>query len=428
MTLSLATRAPERREPPARRDAAVDLARSASLVVVVLLHALMVGVAAGAAGPVLENAMEHWPGFAALSWLVQVMPLFFVLGGFSSYTQWERMRGRGAGYGEYLGARVRRLFVPAAVAFGGVAVLLSALTLAGVPESLVAVAGFRMSQPLWFLGVYVLCTVGVPPMVALHRRAPVLGLLAPVALALAVDVVRVSTGVTGVGFANLVFVWLAVQQLGFWLADGRVGALRPRTLLLVAAGAAALLAGVCATGFWSFDMLANLNPPVSALVLLGAIQLALFAIVAPALRSAATRPGVEAVVAWISARPMTVYLWHMPVLIVLAGALLVSGTTLPPILSAEWWSSRPVWFAVVLIAVAGAVAVAGRIETAPARPDTAPRVSPVAAVTGAVAGASGVVLTLVTGGSAAAWVVAAALACTAPLIMRRTSISAAVSR
>ncbi|MFK3670481.1 acyltransferase [Leifsonia aquatica] len=412
----------------ARRDPAVDIARAVCLVVVVLLHALMVGVSVRASGPVLENAMEGWPGFAALSWVVQVMPLFFLLGGFSAHTQWERMRERGAGYGDYLAGRMRRLFAPAAAALVAVAVLLSVLSLAGVPGSLVAVAGFRMSQPLWFLGVYVLCTAAVPPLVALHRRAPLLGLALPATLAIAIDVLRGSTGVPAIGFANLLFVWLTVQQLGFWLASGRLDGVRRRTLGMLAAAAAVLLALLCAAGVWSFDMLANLNPPTTALLLLAVAQLALFRLVAPTLRVVAGLPLVERAVGWISARAMTVYLWHMPVLVVLAGALLVSGAGLPRPLSGAWWLARPAWLVAVLIAVAGVVAVAGRFETGrPATPATSPSTFP-RAILSAAAGAGGVLLVLLAGASIASWVAAAGLAFLALRILRSSDMPGAVTR
>lgn len=442
MSSSLATRGGPRtareqhtaaRPTRSHRDPAVDIARAGCLVVVVLLHALMVGVAVGPDGPILRNAMEGWPGFAALSWVVQVMPLFFLLGGFSAHTQWERMRERGAGYGDYLTTRVRRLFVPAVAALGAVVGLLSILVLTGVPAALVSVAGFRMSQPLWFLGVYVLCTVAVPPMAALHRRAPVVGLLAPVGLAVAVDIVRGATGITGIGFANLLFVWLAVQQLGFWLASGRLERVSRGALvtgLVVALGALALLCGV---GVWSFDMLANLNPPTCALLLLAVVQLAAFRLLAPALRARGGGRLGGRLVGWVSARAMTVYLWHMPVLIVLAGALLVGsssgiGGVLPEPLSVAWWLSRPLWLAVVALAVAAVVAIAARFETgvkpgAAAQTPSLPR-----ALASAGTGAAGVLVVLVGGGQLAAWAAAVGLVCLALRILHRSNDSGVGTR
>ncbi|WP_022901539.1 acyltransferase family protein [Humibacter albus] len=387
-----------------RRDVSVDLARAWCLVVVVCLHGLMVGVSVGAHGPVLQNALAGWPGFAALSWFVQIMPLVFVLGGFAAFTQWTSLQAKGATASDYVALRLRRLLGPAVVAIAAVVVTLAALSALGVPSAIVAIAGFHLGQPLWFLGVYIMVTSLAPVMVALHRRAPVVVLLALAAMAAGIDVVRALTGVTVVGFANLLFVWLLVQQFGFWLAQERMPRRRSRLALLAAAsfGALALL---CALGVFSFDMLAELNPPSCALVLLGVGQLALFTLLRRPLRWLHAVLVVGAVSAWMNARAMTIYLWHMLVLIALAGVLLiVRGAALPDPLSASWWVSRPIWLLVVVVAVAGAVWASARWERdtkrEASRRGMAAGTSPASVVRVAAAaalGAGGVLVILVTG-------------------------------
>lgn len=78
-----------------KRDDVVDLARAACLLVVVLFHGLMMGVQQGALGWQVTNAFEGQGFFAVLSLFLQVMPLFFILGGFSSYGAWQRRRAAG---------------------------------------------------------------------------------------------------------------------------------------------------------------------------------------------------------------------------------------------------------------------------------------------------------------------------------------------
>lgn len=421
--------------PAGTRDVTVDIARAWCLTVVVGLHALMVGVSVGASGPVLANALEHWPWLAPFTWLAQIMPLFVVLGGFSSFMHWGRMRERGVGAGEYVALRMRRLVVPAVTAVGAVVVALAALTLGGVPRDIVATAGFRLSQPLWFLGVYILCTAFVPALYAAHRRAPLATVAALAALVIAVDVVRSSTGITAVGFANLLFVWLLVQQLGFWLASGRVSGLSRPALSGVAVGSLTVLFVLAATGVYSFDMLANLNPPTLALVLLGLAQLAVFALVRPALqRLAGIRMLVRAVSA-MNARAMTIYLWHMLVLIALAALLLLSGARLPVPLMVDWWMTRPLWLAAVAVSVAGVVAIAGRSEAGRPRAGRTVAGQTVAVSTGtpaspgslslrlrpflaAAAASGGVLIILVTGYSLAGGVAGLALLLAATRMVR----------
>ncbi len=385
------------------RDTSIDVARAWCLVIVVGLHSIMVGVSVADGTALLENAMDGWGGFAALTWFIQVMPLFFVLGGFSSATQWGRLRTRDVSAGEYVALRMRRLLPPALGAMGVTAVALLALTVAGVPGEMVAVAGFRMSQPLWFLGVYLLCTAFVPLLAAAHRAAPRLTVLALAAVVVGVDAARLTSGIEALGFANLLFVWLLLQQFGFHLADGRVSTNR-RALLTVAAIALGALVALCLNGVYSFDLYENLNPPTAALVLLGIAQLCLFQLARPTLRRLHEIRPIASAVAAIGARAMTIYSWHMLVLIGLAGVLLVTvGDGLPVPLTEAWWLTRPLWIVTVFIVVALVVAVAGRREAAAETSRSTLPAHPATATTALLLAAVGVVLVLVFGATVAAW-------------------------
>lgn len=343
------------------RDPAIDAARAACLAVVFVLHAMMVGVSVGPGGPVLENALEGWAGFAPATWAVQVMPLFFVIGGYAGWTQWRRLEERGADGAAFVRARLARLVRPAIVLVVVAASALAALAAAGLPADVVATAGYRIGQPLWFLAVYVACSSLVPFMAALHARHPRLTLAALAIAAVAIDGARFASGIDAVGYANLLVVWLLVQQLGFLLADGTIDRMSRPVRLGVAAGALAVLVGMIAAGPYSPDLFANLNPPTACLVVLGVAQLALFTFVRPALRRWAQRPRAQRIIARFGEWGMTLYLWHLPAFVLLAGVMLAlhdaAGLPLPEPLTAEWWWSRPVWL--VTAALATAVFVRG---------------------------------------------------------------------
>ncbi|MFF2275865.1 acyltransferase [Agromyces sp. NPDC058126] len=349
-----------------RRDQSVDAIRVVLLVVVFALHAMMVGVSLGPEGPVLENALEHQAWFGPVSWVVQIMPLFFIVGGFSSITHWRSMRARGATPAEYVRARIERLVRPAIALVAVVAVSLVALSLAGVPAEIVGIAGFRIGQPLWFLAVYLGLSALVPFLVRLHERAPVLTPLALLGGVVAIDLLRLSTGVEPIGYLNLLLVWLLVHQLGFHLADGALDGLARRTLWGLAGASLLLLAVITLAGPYPVDMLVNLNPPTLCLVVLGVAQLALFQLARPRIRAWVDERDASRAISFLGERAMTVYLWHMPVLVGLAGAALaanaVLGLPLPEPLSAGWWASRPIWLVVSAVVVAAVVLVFARFE------------------------------------------------------------------
>ena len=97
-------------------------------------------------------------------------------------------------------------------------------------------------------------------------------------------------------------------------------------------------------------------------------------------------------------RTMTIYLWHMPVLLAMAGisaALsLASGIVLPEPSGFSWWVSRPLWLAVALALTAAISVALARLEVrrAPLPTDSCART-----VVAAVIGVASIVLLLVAG-------------------------------
>lgn len=355
---------------PRGRDTAIDFLRALCVTGVVLLHAIMVGVTVTDAGPVFENASDGTWWILPVSWALQVMPLFFVIGGFAGFLAHGRGRERGQTDAAFVAARIHRLLRPAVLVIGVAGVLLAALLVAGVPGHLVAIAGFRFAQPLWFLGVFLLCQALLPSLAAAHRRAPVaaLGLLAGAAVL--VDVVRAHTGADGLGFLNLAFVWLTLQQLGFFLADGTIDALSRRARVAAATTALAALIGAFVTGIYSPDLVANINPPTGALLLVGIVHLTLVSLFRARIARFSRRPIAARFSDFVNRRTMTIYLWHMPMLLAMAGAValhaLATGTVLPEPSSAAWWAGRPVWLLAALVLSALVAVALTRFENRPA--------------------------------------------------------------
>ncbi len=59
-----------------------------------------------------------------------------------------------------------------------------------------------VTQPLWFIGIYLIVTALAPPMRALHRRFGVQVPMALIAGAVIVDVLRFAAGVPLIGFST----------------------------------------------------------------------------------------------------------------------------------------------------------------------------------------------------------------------------------
>ncbi|MFF1632463.1 acyltransferase [Leifsonia sp. NPDC058248] len=349
-----------------RRDLAVDFTRVVCVVLVVAAHLLMVGVGFDASGAiVVSKPVTEEPWFAAATVVGQIMPLFFALGGFASITAWRSLQRRGGDAAGYLRGRLVRLVEPTLPVFVFFGLAIGAATLAGAPAGLLDGIVAGIGTPLWFLAAYLLCQWFVPFMARMHERAPWWTLTALAAGAVLVDAARAASGVEPLGLLNLVFVWLFVQQLGFFYADGVLQAAPRGVLVAIALGAGALLFAGVAIGVYSPDMLVNLNPPRFALGLLGAIQLCVLVLVHPALTALMRTRPARAFTFVVGSRLMTVYLWHLTCIIAITGLCLLIPGAVPAPLSDAWWASRPL----VLLAAFGLVLLlslgVGRFESGP---------------------------------------------------------------
>lgn len=369
---------------PATRDRYVDLLRVASLAAVVLGHWLMAAVTPDGVG----NLLAVVPALQPLTWLLQVMPVFFFVGGFAhalSYRSLLRKRPEGSTdsvYAAFLRARLQRLLRPTMVfvlVWGAAALLIQLL---GGGGGLTGVTLRLVTQPLWFIGIYLAMVAFTPPLLRLHERYGWGAFAGLAGAAAAVDVLRFAAGVPYVEFLNFAFVWLAVHQLGFLRADGRLGvgpalpALR-RPALLAGGG---LVGAVALVAFGPYPLsmvgmpgekVSNMAPPTLALLchglwLVGAVEL----LRAPAARLLA-RPRAWRTVVAANGVAMTAFLWHLTAMLGVYGAMLALDVPLPEPATAAWWAQTPLRlaFAAALTAV---LVAAFRTFERPAAPATPP--------------------------------------------------------
>ncbi len=359
---------------PAGRDRAIDFIRAASLVVVILGHWLMASVTVTEAGVRGGSALAELPWLTPLTWLLQVMPLFFVAGGFANLASWRGVRRRGGGYATYAYVRVTRLMRPTLVFVTAAPLVLFVLPAVGVGSGEVGLTGGLLGQPLWFLGVYVLVTALAPAFAAWHERRPVTALMWLGLMAVGTDVARFA-GYEQVGYLNFGFVWLFAQQLGFWYADGR--RLPRRVLWAMLAGSIGVLAILTGPGPYPLSMvglpgeMSNMNPPTVCLLVLTVGQVAALVLVRRRLAGWLEGARPWSAVVLIGSMAMTLYVWHLPVLVLGFGVLLWLDVPLAEAGTAAWWVSRPVWCA-VLAAILAALAVRlARVERSLARQEFA---------------------------------------------------------
>jgi len=335
---------------PSSRDRYVDVLRVAALGVVMFGHFFMLGIVVEPDGAVeVTNALTQIAWAQWLTWVLQVMPVFFAVGGFSHAVGWESVSRHGGGYADFLAARMQRLLRPTLV-FIAIGTALGVIVEASDNLSSTAIMILRVvAQPLWFIGIYLAVVLLAPSMLHLHRRWG-WRVLAVLALATAlVDVARFAWGAPDViGYTNFAFVWLAVHQCGFFYADGTAQRGGRLFAALCAFGGLALTLGLVTFGPYPVSMVtlpgdevSNMTPPSLALLTCSMWLLGLVLLLrGPVSRRVQSRRVWLAVVV-ANGLVMTAFLWHLSSIIAVNGTLvLLDAPVFPPIGTAKWWLLR----------------------------------------------------------------------------------------
>ncbi len=307
---------------PPDRDRVVDAARAVSLVVVVAGHSIMAVVAWPDDVPVLGNLLAAFPWTQALTWVVQVMPLFFVAGGAANALSWQRHRTRGGSYASWLWARADRLLRPAWVYLAVMSVIATVVTVLA-PARTAEPLMLLVTQLLWFLGAYLLVTALTPlSRVTTPGRAALvtLGLIAACGL---VDAARFLWGLPdAIGLVNFVLVWTVPAYLGTLRAHGIAARYRPWQVVVVIGVALGTNAFLIRQGPWPVSMVgmpgepvSNMAPPTVVLAIHSLVLACVLTLLSAPLARLLQRPAVWRPVTAVNLAAMTLYLWHLPVLV-----------------------------------------------------------------------------------------------------------------
>lgn len=356
---------------PESRNRYVDFLRAAAILCVVAGHWL-------AAAPFVDHtgklqathilAVADWTHW--LTWAIQVMPVFFMVGGFSNGFTWRAARRDCVSYRAWLDARLRRLVGPVVPLLVVWVALGIAAHLGGIRPEMVKIGSQMALIPTWFLAVYVGVAALVPITHAAWERWGFGSFWALVLAAVLVDVLFFAADLRALGWVNYLFVWSAVHQLGYAWGDGRF---RDGKLGLLAFAAALLLLLALTSGFGPYpramvgvpgEPISNTSPPKITLLVLAVMQGGLlWALEAHARRWLARSVPWTATIL-VNGMIMTIYLWHLTaMLFVIAASDALGGLGLrvePG--SGAWWATRPLWHAVLAIALFPLVAVFGRFE------------------------------------------------------------------
>ncbi|MEV0586924.1 acyltransferase [Nonomuraea sp. NPDC050310] len=331
-----------------QRDPYVDWLRALSLIVVVVWHWAFTILEWEPDGPMPTSPLGFTSGLWILTWLLQVLPLFFYVGGHVHLLSWERAHARGVGIGSFVLRRIQALAVPALVLSAVWVAIGVVITLVFDVEWMGRVVLLILS-PLWFMAVYLVLIALLPVSIWLHKRYDVLTLVWLGGAALVVDVIRLRYGVEWVGWLNMIIVWGLAHQAGFFYQ--RVVDLPRRYDYAVLWTGLFALFGLVYSGIYPGSMVgvpgdkwSNMAPPTFVIVALLMFQIGLVEVLRPTMERLLARPRWKKVNETINRYALPLFLFHTTGMAIALG---ISwwlfgqiGRDVPPDL--YWWLERPI--------------------------------------------------------------------------------------
>lgn len=335
---------------PVERNRYVDFLRAVSILAVITGHWLIVALYYQDGSLTPGTLLRIKPDTQWLTWLFQVMPIFFIVGGYANAVSLESARRREIGYAGWLAARLNRLVTPLLALLLGWAIFALLLYFWDVSSGVIGLASRAALIPIWFLAIYIMVVVLAPVTYNAWRRWGFASFWVFVAGGVLVDALFFMADLRWAGWSNYFWVWLAVHHLGYAWRDGRMGS--PARLLTYSALGLLVLVLLIFMGPYPLAMvgspdegLSNTAPPKITLLALAIVQFGLLLAIEKPMRRMLSGLRVWAATVLINSMIMTVYLWHLTVMVIIVSlAYLAGGVGLefePG--SSGWWLTRPLW-------------------------------------------------------------------------------------
>ena len=356
-------------QTPDSRNRAADFFRVLSIIVVIVGHWLMAAPYIDASGVSMDHILAkaswtHW-----LTWGLQVMPIFFFVGGFSNGITWDAAHRDGRGYCPWLSTRLQRLLYPLVILMIFWTVLAIIAHRVGISSEAIKVGSQVALVPTWFLAIYSVIVILAPLARIAWKRWGFATIAILACLSVGGDLLYFHLQLKALGWANYLFVWLAVHQLGFAWLDRRYTS--TNAILTWIIFGSLLLITMTQVGPWPISLVgvpgadvSNTTPPHLPLLALAAVQFGVVLSLENKINGVLKNIKRWSFIIMLNGMIMTIFLWHSTVMMLAFGlAILTGGIGLYSVpLSSDWWVSRLAWIGIFSVALIPFVATFLRFE------------------------------------------------------------------
>jgi len=262
------------------------------------------------------------------TWFTVGMTLFFFSVGFTNKIAWYANVGRDGSQWKFLTDRVNALLGPVIVWISVVTIILNVYTrINNLPlfftsqdDGVVPLTEFIM-WPLWLVSIYLVVVIFSPITLFLHKTNPYLTLSMFFIATVAIDTFDFSLAFSYLRLINYLIFWLAIHQLGYFFADGKIFSYKLSfflglTLLTFGYLFYKLNTSNDFLSLSSYRLIANSNEdPPTVYYLIASIGLAsLLLLLRKPIEKLLENRFIWILFSYIHANIFTLFLWHMFVL------------------------------------------------------------------------------------------------------------------
>ncbi|MEN9710542.1 MAG: hypothetical protein RL441_534 [Actinomycetota bacterium] len=326
-------------ETPEGRDRVIDGVRAFAIVGVVFGHLLMGLVYWKDGVPYLGNLLASSIQLQLLTWLLQVMPFFFIAGGAANLLSWQSASAKEMPYHIWVWNRVRRLMKPIII-YMAVMAPVGAIVYKLVMPSVATPLLLLTTQLLWFVGIYTLITAMTPLLIRMEAKLHFAAAAFWFALVTMIDLGRLSWGWPGgLGLINFIGVWAIASHCGFWYIQRQANRAQVTALglLLLALNIVIVRLGPYPVSLVGLpgEEFSNMAPPSLVMAIHTLIAFCALTALRPAIARFLDVPRIWRRVVEINIAAMTIYLWHLPMIVLVTLLFHTIGWDRPSIRTAE---------------------------------------------------------------------------------------------
>jgi hypothetical protein len=177
----------------------------------------------------IKNLSVSSESLIVITWFTAGMSLFFFSMGFNNLIAWYSNVGRDGSQWNYLVDRINTLLGPVLVWIFSSTIVLNILSRSYTFPSYLTTSedGIMPSiefilWPLWLVSIYLVMVLFAPLTIFLHKKYPYATLFTLFTLTILIDNIDFSVNFSYIKLFNYLFFWIAVHQIGYFYADGKI--------------------------------------------------------------------------------------------------------------------------------------------------------------------------------------------------------------